>query len=353
MNKKVSPTDEENNIDQQIPEDSSSLDNQDVKDTEESSSLGESDSVESTLDVVKKAVELDAKEDDSSSEEDKSDDNEDKSDDKKDKSELEDNSDDEEISEDELKFMKQKTRKRFEQLQTKYREEKDKRVQVEQENEQYKGFYNQYSGYLEKNNISAEEANQLFDIGALMKNDPQKALETITPYYNQLLQMTGNVLPQDLQQQVQQGYITEQHARELSRQKAMNANHQNRVHQQQQLHQQQESQRIQELNTNIQSALANLEKGWQSSDPDYKMKSTRIQERVKLMWLEANQKGQMPKSTDEAVQMAESAKRQVEKELKQFVPRKPITPVEGGGGSGMTKPQPNSTLDVIKNVVGG
>ena len=352
MKNKVSPTDEENNIDQQTPEDSSSLDNQDVKDTEGSSTSGESGSEESTFDVVKKVIEAENKEADGSSEEDKSDENEDKPDDKSDKSELEDDSDDEEISEDELKFMKNKTRKRFEQLQTKYREEKVKREQGEQELERHKGFTTQYNDYLEKNNISSEEANQLFDIGALMKNDPQKALEAITPFYNQLMQITGNILPQDLKQQVEQGYITEQHARDLSRQKAMNQNHQYRVQQQQQQNQQQESQRNQELNTNIQSALANLEKGWQTSDPDYKLKSTRIQERVKLMWLDSSQKGQMPKTVDEAVRMAENAKKDVERELRQFMPRRPVNPVDGGGSS-TTRPQPNSTLDVIKNVVGG
>ena len=360
MTKEVSPTNEENkfSIDQQKLEDSSTLDDLDVKDTEESSSLGESDSEESTFDVVKQAVKLDEDEADGSSEEDNSD-KEDKSDesdkkDDEDESKLDEDSDDDEereLTDKELKS-KEKTRKRFEQLQTKYRSIKEERVKVEQERDQYRGFYDQYNGYLEKNNISSEEANKLFDIGALMKNDPQKALQAMTPYYNQLLQITGNVLPQDLKQQVEQGYITEQHARELSTQRATNANHQNRMEMQKQQYQQQEVQRQQELNTNIQSALANLERGWQSSDPDYKVKSTRIQERVKLMWYEASQKGQMPKSVDEAVGMAERAKKEVEKELKQFQPRKPINPVEGGGSS-LTKPEPKNTLDVIRQTVGG
>ena len=352
---KDSPTNENNN-DQQTLEESSTLDNQDVKSTEESSSLGESDSTESTFDVIKQAIKQDEEATDGSSEEDESNEegkpeDSDKKDDEGD-SDVDTDSDDEDISEDELKLMKQKTRKRFEQLQTKYRSEKEERVKVEQERDQFKGFYEQYNGYLEKNNISQDEANQLFDIGALMKNDPQKALETITPYYNQLLEVTGNILPNDLKQQVQQGYITEQHARELSRQRAMNANHQNRIQVQQQQNQQQEIHRQQELNTNIQTALANLERGWQQSDPDYKMKSTRIQERVKLMWYEANQNNQMPKSVDEAVKMAERAKKEVEKELRQFQPKKPINPVEGGGSS-TTRPEPKTTFDVIKQTVSG
>lgn len=358
MTKQVSPTNEENKFitDQQKLEGSSTLDNSDVKDTEESSTLGKSDS-ESTFDIVKEAMKKDNEETDDSSEKDKSDDKDDsdnsKDEEEEEKSELEGESEDEDnLSEEELKLMKQKTRKRFEQLQTKYRTEKSERIKVEQERNQYKGFYDQYSTYLQKNNLSSNEANTLFDIGAMMKNDPQKALEAITPYYNQLLEITGNVLPQDLRQQVEQGYITERNAFELSRQKALNANYQNREYVQRQNQHVEGQRQQQELNNNIQSALANLERGWQKSDPDYKIKSTRIQERVKLMWYEASRNGQMPRSVDEAVKMAERAKREVEKELRQFQPRKPINPVDGGGSS-LTKPEPKTTFDVIKQTVGG
>lgn len=346
----VSPTDNEI-IDDKTLEDSSSLDNQDVKDTEGSSTLGESGSEESTFDVIKKAVELDAKENDGSSEEEEKsgEDEEDSTDKKDDESELEDNSTEEEISDDELKkLMKPKTRKRFEQLQTKYRETKESLEKYEQKAQSFDKF----NTFLETNNISKDEANTLFDIGALMKKDPQRALEAMTPYYNQLLQLTGNVMPNELKQQVDQGYITEQAALDLSRQKALNEHYRNREVQQQQQRQQESQRQQQELNSNIQSGLANLERSWQQSDPDYKLKSTRIQERVKLMWYDASQKGQMPRSVDEALRMAETAKRDVERELRQFQPRKPINPVEGGGSS-TTRPEPKTTFDVIKQTVGG
>jgi len=348
-NDQVSPTDNEIN-DVKNTEDSSTLD-QDVKDSGDSSSLGESGSEESTFDVIKKAVELDAEENDDSSEEDKEPEkNEDESTDKKeDESELEDNSTEEEISDDELKkLMKPKTRKRFEQLQTKYRETKESLEKYEQKAQSFDKF----NTFLETNQISRDEANTLFDIGALMKKDPSRALEAITPYYNQLLQLTGNVMPNDLKQQVDQGYITEQAALDLSKQKAQNDHFRHMEIQREQQRQQESQRQQQELNSNIQSSLANLEKSWQTSDPDYKLKSTRIQERVKLMWYDASRKGQMPRSVDEAVRMAETAKKDVERELRQFQPRRPINPVEGGG-SNTARPEPKTTLDVIRQTVGG
>ena len=347
----VSPTDNEI-IDKQTPEDSSSLENQDVKDTEDSSSLGESDSNESTFDVIKKAVELDAEEnDDSSEEEEKPEENEEDSADKKDEeSELGDDStgDEEKPLTDKELRSKEKTRSRFEQLQTKYRETRESLEKYEQKAQSFDKF----NTFLETNSISKDEANKLFDIGALMKKDPQQALAAMTPYYNQLLQLTGNVMPNELKQQVDQGYITEQAALDLSRQKAQNEHYRNREIQQEQKRQEDSQRQQQELNFNIQSGLASLEKNWQQSDPDYKLKSTRIQDLVKLMWYDASQKGQMPRSVDEAIRMAETAKRDVERELRQFQPRKPINPVEGGG-SNTARPEPKTTLDVIRQTVGG
>jgi hypothetical protein len=254
--------------------------------------------------------------------------------------------------------MKHKTRKRFEQLQNKYRTEKDSRIKAEKERKDYEAdatYYRQFRNYLVDNQISTEEANILFDIGAKMKSDPAAALQALTPYYNMLLENTGHVLSQDLQEQVNKGYITERHAYELSRERASNNNLRKReaINQERQQHQQ-NTQHQQQQFSNIQSAITNLEKNWEQSDPDYKIKNTRIQERIRLKLFEARANGSLPKSPDEAVKLAEISKKEIDKEMSAFlVKRKPITPVDGGGSGSGSKPKPQSTLDVIRQTVGG
>ncbi len=337
----VSPTDiEDKKLDQQT-DDSSTSEKQDLETSEESSASGESKSEISTLDVIKEAIKSDKEDKDDtegSSEKEKSEDG---------KSKEEPDADSDEPTEDELKAWKPKTRKRFEQLQVKYRDVNERLGKAEVD----AGYYKQFTEFLHTNNLSQNEANDLFNIGALMKSNPDEALRLITPHYNKLIEVTGNVLPGDLQKQVKDGFITEQYAYELSRQRANNRNSQAVQQQQQDTQRQQEESNQVKLRTDIQGALASLENKWQTSDPDYKLKSTRVQERVKLMWYEASRNGTMPKTVEQATQMAETAKREIEKELRQFMPRKAVTTVDGNG-SGKVKAEPKTTLDVIRQTLG-
>lgn len=346
-----SPLDEEvkDKID---TEDSSTSINEDTdKGTEDSSTSEDSESDISTLDLVKDAIKEkgedkeDADDAEGSSEKDEKSEDEDES---KDDSETEDNESDN-PTEDELKHWKPKTRKRFEQLQAKYRDVNTRLEKAEVD----AGFKREFDTFLESSNLSQKEANNLFDIGALMKSDPVKALEAITPYYNQLLEITGNVLPRDLQEQVKDGYMTEENAIELSRQRASTAHYQNRDEQDRVNRHQQVVQDQTNLSNNIQTALTNLENSWQTSDPDYKLKDSRIQDRVKVMWFEANRKGEMPRSVEEAVRMVENVKRDVDKEVRQFTPKKQVNSIDSDSIPGNTKPEPKTTLDVIRQTVGG
>lgn len=343
-------------LDQSIDE-GSSASTKDLENNAENSSDSDASQPDNrtTLDLVKEALKSDSEGDD------KTEGNQDKvsakDDESKDKSEIEE--DDSEESEEELKAWKEKlkaeTRERFEKLQKRDFQKKQKIVSLEgklKEVEADATFKHQYDNFCTTNGITEEEANTLFDIGALMKNNPAKALEMLTPYYNQLLQVTGNVLPPDLAQQVKDGYINEPHAYEISRLRAVH--HHNTVMTQNRTVQQQQAtvQDQQKLSTDIQGALANLESNWQKSDPDYKLKNSRIQDRMKLTWFEMSQKGQMPRSTDEAVQIAEKVKKEVERELRQFVPKKAVNTVEGGGSVTQMKAEPKSTLDIIRQARG-
>ena len=88
--------------------------------------------------------------------------------------------------------------------------------------------FTKITNYLRENNINAEEASTGLQIMALMKNDPARALEALTPFVNTLRQMTGYVLPDDIRTKVDDGYMDEDTGRELSRARA-EADNQKRI----------------------------------------------------------------------------------------------------------------------------
>lgn len=339
------------NEDQQNQEDSSPSDTDQEPADSSDPKLSEDD--QSTFDVVMAAIEPDSEDEDkSSSEDDESEKSDEKSEDDEGKKDVSDD-DFEDFSPEERAKLKKATAERFDKLKGLYRETKEKveelSGELKQANERA-GYYDQFVSYLDENRISQNEANELFHIGALLKNDPEKALEFIAPYYNGLLQITGNILPPDLKQQVENGYITEQRALELSRLKASGQTKQ-AVEQERQLHQQQREQGRQKENiVNMQSAISDWEKQWSSSDPDYAKKKDRVLDRVELLLVRAQKNNTLPKTVEDAVKLANQAKSEVENDLRQFKPRKQVSTVDGNSST-TNLPEPKNTKDVIRRTL--
>ena len=347
----VSPTDTEDLKDQLKPEASSTSDTD--QDTADSSDPNPADKDPSTFDVVMKALDQDGEEEaGGSSEEDPSK----KADaDKTAKGDKEEDDDFKDFTPEERAQMKKATTERFDKLKGLYRESKEKVTQITAQLEQATveaGYYRKFVGFLDENRISQEEANELFNIGALMKNDPMKALELITPYYNDLLHITGNVLPPDLQEQVKQGYITKDKALELSRLRVGGQTKQT-IEQERTTYQQQrdaDRQRNEQVST-MQGAISEWERNWSSSDPDYAKKKDRVLDRVELLLVRAQKNGTLPKTTDEAIRLANQAKTEVEADLKKLVPQRKQVRTVDGGSSASNLPDPKNTADVIRRTL--
>lgn len=346
--------------DQQQQENSSNSDLSDTVNSEDSSNSNMSENDPSTFDVVMKAIDPEKVEDEEDGEnEDDSDAKaeEDDSGKEPDKGDKKDDAEDEfeDFTPEERANLKKATAERFDKLKGLYHKEKEQVSALTSQLEQVSvdaGHYQQFAGFLEQNRITGDEANELFEIGALMKNDPVKALQLIQPHYQQLLEVTGNIIPQDLQQQVKEGYITREHALELSRSRATGQTSK-AISQQQQAHNQQVQarQQQQEQINAVQTGITEWERSWSSSDPDYAAKKDRVLERVELMLARASKTGNLPKTVDEAIKLADEAKNYVEKDLRSFMPKRKINTVDGGGSVPNAMPQPKDTRDVIRRTL--
>lgn len=220
--------------------------------------------------------------------------------------------------------------------------------QVNQEKNEYKEGHRQYqqiTTYLASNNINAEEASMGLQIMALMKNDPKKALDALTPYISSLRQVTGEILPDDIQNKVDDGYMDEQTGRELSQSRAEAAAL--REQNERAVAQNQQVQNQQVLN-HLASTVTEWENKTRQTDPDYDLKQDEIDDRVRVL---VSEKGR-PTTEADAIALAEQAHAEVTQRHKgRQITRKPMRTSSGGKLGGTPTPEPNSLLEAVQNAM--
>jgi hypothetical protein len=244
-------------------------------------------------------------------------------------------------TEEELSQYKPKTRKRIEAL---LETKRDLTTKLEQQTPQVEAF-NQVVGFMREADLNAEEVNLLFEAGKALKQDPFKALEIIQPIFEQLQQITGGILPADLQEDVRQGVISEDRARELAALRGVTAVKDTALQRTtQQAEQQNAQQRHTALVGEVRTAISSWEQKASKADPDFAKKQGRIMKEIELSVL----KNGFPKDSAAAVQVAVQAHRTVSDELRALAPKKPaVTPITGHPASAASRPEPKSTLDAI------
>lgn len=236
--------------------------------------------------------------------------------------------------------------------------------------EQYKDFdtlkqsheaLQSITNYVGKAGFTNDTFSNLLQMGVAIQNafngvgDPNAALNSLLPYVNHLQQLAGHVLPDDLQQRVREGLMDQQSAYELSQQRARAQFAQNNAQHWQSQHQQfQQEQQVAQTRNDVYSSVSGWEQQWASTDPDYAALQPRVMERIELELLRRQQAGQPLRNSQEAVAIAEQAKKDVLTELSRFRPQKPAIspPVTGRGGAG-SQSTPNSMLEAIQRAAGG
>lgn len=203
------------------------------------------------------------------------------------------------------------------------------------------------TSFMETASLEPSDVDNGFEIMALLKQgDMVGAYQRLAPIWEYVSQAVGASLPPDLQEQVQMGYMTQENARQLSQTRyAAQANADRAQREQARREARDENDRVQKLIGDVRSAVDDWFSKRQAKDPDWKLKERRIVELVENHCL----KVAMPKSAEEAVEIAENALKTVNSELLQFRPKpKSINPLTGTTSNPGAKPEPKSMLDVVK-----
>lgn len=264
------------------------------------------------------------------------------------------------LTDEELKSYKPKTRRRFEKLD---RENKAYVAEIKQLKPQAEGFQ-AVQKYAKDANLSREDVNTGFEIMRLMRNDPVKAWEALEPIVQQLQAMVGNILPADLQSQVTAGKITPEHAKELSRLRAergiSSSVQRETAERTQKENAAQAAEQSLALQNDVALGITKWENDWKASDPDYSLKQSRVNEAIELelnravLLAKEGKPNNLPRTVEQAVKLANDVKKRVEKEMRQFLPKRnnAITHVTGNGVNNGSKPLARNMNDVVRMAVG-
>lgn len=263
---------------------------------------------------------------------------------KKDGADGEAESDD--LSEEELTRLRPKTRKRIENLLAD-RTTRDRRIA---ELEPKAAEFDKVLNFVEDAGLSTDEVNRGFNVMRDLKRDPEKAYATLKPIVAQLAQMFGDTLPDDLQQEVAHGRLTEAHARELARSRSVATISKSEMDFRDKRAENQRTRDAQVTRVNqVQDAVTKWENTAARGDPDWKHKQDRVTELVELevRRRQERERGYYP-TPEEAVAISKAALEKVNGEFKRFAPKpRAITPTPDGASSQST-PKPTSILEAAR-----
>ena len=202
--------------------------------------------------------------------------------------------------------------------------------------------------------VTAQERDMFDSFAEACKSNPAEAYRIGKPVMDALAQFMGEQLPSDLEQEVQDGLITEQRARELASSRNRSAFEEQRSREMTQQRQQQEQQRETEAASSqasqeIAQAVNVVEAELKATDPDYATKSEEIYEQIEVLAMRAP-----PTTPEQGAEIMRQAYKIVSDRYSVRKGRRDEIIPTGGGGSQTPRtpkteaPVPRSMDDVVE-----
>lgn len=250
------------------------------------------------------------------------------------------------LTDEELKRYAPKTQRRMQHL-LQQRHEADTRAAGFEEKATR---FDQIVGFAETHRLSNEDVAGTFEIAALIKNDPIKAYEKVLPIALHLAQITGAVLPADLQERVNLGYLPEKDAQELARLQSQTKLREQRSREEQEASEEQRKRDAHVANVREAESTANSwEEQKRKSDPDWSSKKELV---LELLGAEVAKNG-FPQGKAATLKMLDSIEERVATQIARFKPApREIRPVTGAS-SARTSAEPKSAIEAAKAALAG
>ncbi|OFX03285.1 MAG: hypothetical protein A3E78_12175 [Alphaproteobacteria bacterium RIFCSPHIGHO2_12_FULL_63_12] len=197
--------------------------------------------------------------------------------------------------------------------------------------------FTQMQSMMQRADLSPDEVTTGFNIMALMKGDPHKALAALKPFYESLLQVTGEVLPDDLRKDVDLGHVSEDRARELSRVRSeADAAKRREAAATQRTTDEATARERHTLLSDMAAGVSAWETEWSKKDPDYARKLPLVEAQVKALRQE-----RPPRNRAEAAKLAQDALDAVNASLRPFAPKKDAVapPIDGSSAKPIAVPK--------------
>jgi len=223
--------------------------------------------------------------------------------------------------------------------------------------EQYQGDSQQYqkiADFIGDNNLTAEDAAEGFRIMAQLRNNPEEAYNILQGHLRSVGELTGKTLPEDIQGKLDDGYLDEDAAKELSQARASLQREQS-LREEAQRQTESFNKQTTEAKANAQlQHLQKVVKDWESatknSDPDFNLKQDEINDRVAAL---VNERGR-PVTQEQVLGIANAAYQTVNERYKSRTPqRQPLRTSTGGKRSGTPTAEPRSLREVVSQTLQG
>lgn len=230
----------------------------------------------------------------------------------------------------ELRKLRPETRKRFERLLGQRNEARTALEQIQPELTQHR----QLQGYLQQHQLAPDDVNMLLGVGAALRRGDYKAfLDGVTPYVMVAQEAMGLRIAPDLQQQVNDGLISEDAARAHTRDRHRANQAEHRLREQTSAVTAGEQQRNV---ATIRSSVDQWEASVRSRDPDYAHKADTVRRFSQALLQERG----VPQTPEQAVALVQAAYDEANKTLIALRPRPQATRatpssvhIATGGGS--------------------
>lgn len=201
--------------------------------------------------------------------------------------------------------------------------------------------YEKITTFMKQNALSEQEMVEGFNIMAMMKQDPAKAYKALRGYADKLAPLAGEILPEDLKKRVDDGFDSEESAKELAR---LRAERDFAAARQKEAAERLEFERAAQVEREIYSAVTSWEQTEEAKDPDWSKKYNLVSDRVSVLLTT-----ERPANPSDAIKLARRALADVNASLSSVTGRNtPIKAPTSSMSSASTRPTPRSLLDVVK-----